>query len=271
MKKVITVDSMLEEKGFTGNLTDVSGEALVLLLSSNRLGVSTLGKFLPINNEIDENTCEVNLQKVINSKSLMIKALTVGVQGMIANIIENLYPNNKEFFDYYTNEDFEALEKGDSSFAVDCLAQNLSTLTALFDEGFKRDIPRNTKTTELSIKELDEKIIELKVEILDAIDTAYKNKTEDIPYEQVVASGLVKYILPILSLVSLIEVSNQMGLSLPVVAEMTIGMQNVNIQNAFQECFATCTAVKLETMYGKDFLDQLESMAEKEATKQTLH
>lgn len=255
-----TVNEILEEKGINEAFMLNTVETLAIIMRSNSLS----GKFIPESLRLVKDSVENDadfrkeVEYLLSNQTVALKTIAIGVDAFAAYVFAEMYSGG---YIQMTEAGIKELDNMPDAEIMKCICASVASVMASLEKRMSDQSPRYAKL-DWGFEEISERVLTLTeetmkrlVEISDGIE---------MNTVQVQLTSMLNAIFSIMGIHALLEVSKMLEADPAFVEEISQGAHSKALNEVFTQTGAAVLSTKLAINFGDEFVEQLDSMAERE-------
>ncbi|AKU43983.1 hypothetical protein CPT_Michonne34 [Citrobacter phage Michonne] len=255
-----TVNEIMEEKGINEAFMLNTVETLAIIMRSNSLS----GKFIPESLCLVKDSVENDedfrkeVEYLLSNQSVALKTIAIGIDAFAAYVFEEMYSGG---FIQMTEAGIKELDNMSDAEIMKCICASVASVMASLEKRMSDQSPRYAKL-DWGFEEISERVLTLTEETMTRL-VQISDGIEMNPV-QVQLTSMLNAIFSIMGIHALLEVSKMLEADPAFVEEISQGAHSKALNDVFSQTGAAVLSTKLAINFGDEFVEQLDSMAERE-------
>lgn len=255
-----TVNEILEEKGINEAFMLNTVETLAIIMRSNSLS----GKFIPESLRLVKDSVENDadfrkeVEYLLSNQTVALKTIAIGVDAFAAYVFAEMYSGG---YVQMTEAGIKELDSMTDAEIMKCICAAVAAVMASLEKRMSDQAPRYAKL-DWGFEEISERVLAMTEETMKRL-VEISDDIEMNPV-QVQVTSMLNAIFSIMSIHALLEVSKMLKADPTFVEEISQGAHSKALNEVFTQTGAAVLSTKLAINFGDEFVEQLDSMAERE-------
>ena len=255
-----TVNEILEEKGINEAFMLNTVETLAIIMRSNSLS----GKFIPESLRLVKDSIENDadfrkeVEYLLSNQTVALKTIAIGVDAFAAYVFAEMYSGG---YVQMTEAGIKELDNMSDAEIMKCICASVASVMASLEKRMSDQSPRYAKL-DWGFEEISERVLALTEETMKRL-VEISDDIEMNPI-QVQVTSMLNAIFSIMGIHALLEVSKMLEADPAFVEEISQGAHSKALNEVFTQTGAAVLSTKLAINFGDEFVEQLDSMAERE-------